>query len=871
MPGGFIIDYEDMSLEEYIGEEIDVVIPDEVKEIGSSVFYNNLKLRSVVIPEGVTKIGIHAFQGCVNLYSVSVPDSVTVIDSNAFSGCKSLKQITVPAGATVYSGAFSGCSSLADSGGYIVVRDELFDWCGSGSSVTVPEGVRTLKGRVFSSCKELVSVTLPESLVRIENSAFNGCGNLTSVRIPDGTEEIGHHAFCSCRKLVSVRIPASVSHMDDAAFYDCPVLTVICSEGSYAHRYCVQNDFTYIFDYQFEAFGGLLPQGFEKLASPFLADEEKPFVFISYSHRDRDRVLPVLKTLYESGWRIWYDEGLTIGDHYDETLEAHVRDCSAFLLFVSENSLRSFYCRENEIPWAVEYQRPIIRCILDEGAEWDIPESIAAVSPSEIEPALEQIGGLTKGKKRTARGISVIVDPMERTDESGAGWAYCLYSGSGAMAAKTILLEARSSGCALYDAVENGADEEKLQSSVCLIVCLDRAFLSDPRLVRVLTEAYESGKDIAVCQLEEIRDEDLPRELAGLHLMQWLDFAHGISADMSTKLARHLQKRGSRNAAILPGFQYEKTERGIVIRRNTSLDPAPRIEREYGGVPVIEIGERAFRNCIHLTSLTVPEGVTRIGNSAFEGCSSLSEIILPDSLREIGDNAFRSCTGLASILLPGGVERIGEGAFYGCTALASVIIPDSVTQIGKDAFSGCKSLASVTLSGGISGIPEAMFSHCIALTSVTVPDNVKQIGQYAFSYCTGLTSVTLPDSITGFGDMAFGYCDGLADSDGLVIIRGILFSYSGDASSVVIPDGVTRIGVFAFSGHKNLISVTVPDSVTEVGYGAFSGCSERLVVTCSHDSCVRTHCSYQRIPTREPDRPVTAFLKRIGGLFRGKK
>ena len=78
-----------------------------------------------------------------------------------------------------------------------------------------------------------------------------------------------------------------------------------------------------------------------RCGAPFLADEESPFIFISYSHKDRDTVLGIIKELYESGWKIWYDEGLTIGDSYDETLETHVRNCAAFLLFVTENSLQS--------------------------------------------------------------------------------------------------------------------------------------------------------------------------------------------------------------------------------------------------------------------------------------------------------------------------------------------------------------------------------------------------------------------------------------------------------------------------------------------------------------------------------------------------
>ena len=88
---------------------------------------------------------------------------------------------------------------------------------------------------------------------------------------------------------------------------------------------------------------------------------------------------------------------------------------------------------------------------------------------------------------------------------------------------KAIQLEAKNSGCSLYDASEEGEDSEKLQSSACLIVFLDKAFLSDKYLTELLIKEYQAGKDIAVCMIESIEDSDLPQELIGLHKMQWLN------------------------------------------------------------------------------------------------------------------------------------------------------------------------------------------------------------------------------------------------------------------------------------------------------------------------------------------------------------
>ena len=174
--------------------------------------------------------------------------------------------------------------------------------------VTIPDSVRAIGTGAFSGCGELRSVTIPAGVRSIEAHTFRGCRSLTSVIIPEGAGSIGEGAFAACAELKSVTVPESMVRIHPEAFKDCPKLTVICAEGSYAHRYCLEHDLSFIFDYQFEAFHGLLPPGFEKLASPFLADEEKPYIFISYAHRDRERIAPILRQLTALRYRVpqWY-------------------------------------------------------------------------------------------------------------------------------------------------------------------------------------------------------------------------------------------------------------------------------------------------------------------------------------------------------------------------------------------------------------------------------------------------------------------------------------------------------------------------------------------------------------------------------------
>ncbi|MDE5924830.1 MAG: leucine-rich repeat domain-containing protein, partial [Muribaculaceae bacterium] len=177
---------------------------------------------------------------------------------------------------------------------------------------------------------------------------------------------------------------------------------------------------------------------------------------------------------------------------------------------------------------------------------------------------------------------------------------------------------------------------------------------------------------------------------------------------------------------------------------------------------VISIGREAFRDCIGLTSVTIPDSVTSIGEGAFKGCFGLTSILIPDSVTYIGDSAFDSCIGLTTVTLPNSVTTIGMSMFSECTGLTSVVIPNSVTSIGNTAFEYCTSLTSVTIPNSVTYIGGYAFYNCESLTSVVIPNAVTYIGESAFRRCTGLTEVVIGESVTEIGEQAFRHCSNLA-------------------------------------------------------------------------------------------------------------
>ena len=160
------------------------------------------------------------------------------------------------------------------------------------------------------------------------------------------------------------------------------------------------------------------------------------------------------------------------------------------------------------------------------------------------------------------------------------------------------------------------------------------------------------------------------------------------------------------------------------------------------GNSVPEIGGSVFDGTLWYDNQ--PDGVVYLGKVAyrFKGeIASGTPIVIKEGTVSINSQAFKGCTGLTSVTLPNSVTRIGYEAFYGCTDLPSVTIPNSVTSIGDEAFSGCRGLPSVIIPNSVTEIGRSAFFGCTGLTSVTIGTSVSSIGDGAFFGCTDLKKV----------------------------------------------------------------------------------------------------------------------------------
>ncbi len=91
----------------------------------------------------------------------------------------------------------------------------------------------------------------------------------------------------------------------------------------------------------------------------------KPYIFISYAHKDSDVVLPIIESMVKKGYRVWMDLGIEAGTEWSNNIAAHLRDCSAFVAFLSRNSIASENCLD-EIAYAKSHKKASLMIFLEQ-------------------------------------------------------------------------------------------------------------------------------------------------------------------------------------------------------------------------------------------------------------------------------------------------------------------------------------------------------------------------------------------------------------------------------------------------------------------------------------------------------------------------
>lgn len=688
----------------------------------------------------------------------------------------------------------------------------LISYTGPGGDIVIPNvvdgtPVKALGTALFNQNAAITSVKVPEGVKRIEQNAFYFCSALRSVSLPESLQVIDRYAFFSCEKLTEIILPSRVHTLGDSAFAFCESLSsvVFLGEaplmGEEVFSSATNAPRTYTVPANaLEGYQDILPEPLQQGASCTPLDHAVPKEQLTFDAA--------------TGTITGY-----LGDDAYLKLPEEIGGIPVTAIgpraFFARKDIRRIHLPkgisslEKEAFFAArlaELKLPETLQHIGEGALGALPMKSLALPDSLQSLAEKAFSGSQLRNITLPEGIKTIPGNVF----SGCTWLEDLV---------------------LPSSLENIGKEAFLNcSSLSYIV------FHGYTLPQIAPDAF------AGC--DKLTDIDLPmdatREQAQVAktLFETLGYGEGLTVWRA-------------NPPDQPPYPPNGTftafdkDTGIISGYTGSLD-AMTMYWTFDQVDVRGIGPETFKGAA-IKAFSVPhsEGFTTIGERAFMD-SQLESIHLFDSITHIGAEAFKNCINLKEIVVPEHVEFIGANAFEGCINLEKVVFKGGAPKIGMDAFKGCSSLKEVVLPAR--AMPEnslGLSPHSLRIAQDATEEETAAL-QAALQFPWYLrlskegdpdTFAKMPDSPNPEGDFEF-------DAQ-----TGTLSKYIGTSPLCVIPRqingvDVAAIGTSAFSNlsvlsvaqgtqdNTSLSQVVIPETVTSIADSAFLNCTTLRQVDC---------------------------------------
>lgn len=261
---------------EYDEVNNELIIPEDEDYTTSAPWYGfKEKIKKLIVEEGITRIGIANFYSCYYLTDVQLPDTLETVGYAAFCDCIRLEKLDFPDSVkTIYDANYNEIvvrnivlpKSLEN---LIPIEEEVFDFnmCVYLESVTVPKEVGAVEAVISAvnpSIRNIYNYS-QEALIRFDNNAVNegwwadeATAEYVTVAMSIALDYIGNPEILESeeakaeyfvQKLIEHygedykdKIPASVNMSENVPDY----IKVYCYENSAQHKYCVENNISYI-------------------------------------------------------------------------------------------------------------------------------------------------------------------------------------------------------------------------------------------------------------------------------------------------------------------------------------------------------------------------------------------------------------------------------------------------------------------------------------------------------------------------------------------------------------------------------------------------------------------------------------------------
>lgn len=291
-----------------------------------------------------------------------------------------------------------------------------------------------------------------------------------------------------------------------------------------------------------------------------------------------------------------------------------------------------------------------------------------------------------------------------------------------------------------------------------------------------------------------------------------------------------------------------------------------------------------FQDCVNLTSIVLPQNLTKFDLKSFEECNiqsftfsgtkgtlnlkgtfyqsqiDLCEVIFSPSCNVILDSTFASCYQLSRVVLPKTpyelhstfvnchnlkeVENLEfctllDNSFFSCEKLTQLNSFPPVKTIGKQTFMNCKSLESIPSLSSVEVIESRCFSNCLKLKKIECGSELKSIGSQAFSDCSLLLSFTTSSLNYSIDFESFQRCNSLQkfDFSGCCEIQHGAFDHCTSLFEIDLSKSkISSLPYNAFSDCSSLHDITFKSDLEYIGEMCFYNC---INITSLHFSSLK--------------------------------
>ena len=687
-------------------------------------FVDTGNAKEIIVPDGVTHIVSSVFRN--NSYSwapkssmekVVLPASVREIGATAFANCRDLKHIEMPTGINVGLKAFVGCCSLGDENGFFIHDGVVLGYYGDSDTLHIPQGVHTIAQEVFCNGyesnpgnKKIRSVVLPEGLETIGAMAFQNCDLLEQVEIPESVHTIGNSAFAGCDHLARVQLPAHIENMGDGVFNGC-------------RRLADEDGFSIFNNTLYGFFGSerhvTVPEGITAISNGC-------FTKMGIISVTLPSTLMQLGNAFEGCDML---EEIVIPEGIEAIPSACFRHCTNLKSVTLPSTLKSIgyaafagctALERIEFPDALERIDNSAFSQCSALKEIVIPAGLKFFGKYVFENCygLEQVT-LPEGQETIESSCFLNCKSLKeiRIPASVKSIEYMAFSGCESLGS----LRFDNFSCTVDPTAFSKCD--KLADKDGFIIVGD-----------ILWRYIGAGGNVVV--------PDGVRELA----------ADVFREGYCRNFRYHISYRttGSLKSLTLPAT--------LKVIGENALDGCSKVTNLVIPEGVQTIKDYAFCES-GLRKVGLPDSLQELGEGVFCGCKNLTSAKLPEHTRVISKEMFRDCTALPSFTVPSGVTHIGEDAFRGCKSLMSVDVhPENGAYASRDGiltskagdelilFPAARNIVSYEIPDHFRTIGKHAFISCEKLTKIVIPASVQNIGDEAFPRrdwrgTTGLTVI----------------------------------------------------------------------------------------------------------------------------------